>query len=39
LSRSLLTLKVFGTQRHTHVMSAVLDHGLTLFAGLGVILK
>lgn len=34
--RSLLALKLFGTQRHTHVMSAVLDEGLALFAGLNV---
>jgi len=37
--RSLLGLKLFGTQRHTHVMSAVLDEGLALFAGLNVIPK
>jgi hypothetical protein len=37
--RSLLALKLFGTQRHTHVMSAVLDEGLALFAGLNVIPK
>jgi hypothetical protein len=37
--RSLLALKLFGTQRHTHVMSAVLDEGLGLFAGLNVIPK
>src|SRR3990172_1358436 len=36
---SLLALKLFGTQRHTHVMSAVLDEGLALFAGLNVIPK
>jgi hypothetical protein len=35
--RSLLALKLFGTQQHTHVMSAVLDEGLALFAGLNVI--
>jgi hypothetical protein len=34
-----LALKLFGTQRHTHVMSAVLDEGLALFAGLNVIPK
>ncbi len=34
--RSLLALKLFGTARHTHVMSAVLDEGLALFAGLNV---
>lgn len=37
--RSLLALKLFGTQRHTHVMSAVLDEGLGLFAGLNVVPK
>ena len=37
--RSLLALKLFGTQRHIHVMSAVLDEGLALFAGLNVIPK
>jgi len=37
--RSLLALKLFGTQRHTHVMSAVLDEGLALFAGLNVVPK
>jgi hypothetical protein len=37
--RSLLGMKLFGTQRHTHVMSAVLDEGLALFAGLNVIPK
>jgi len=37
--RSLLALKLFDTQRHTHVMSAVLDEGLALFAGLNVIPK
>jgi len=37
--RSLLALKLWGTQRHTHVMSAVLDEGLALFAGLNVIPK
>jgi len=34
-----LALKLFGTQRHVHVMSAVLDEGLALFAGLNVIPK
>jgi hypothetical protein len=34
--RSLLALKLFGTARHPHVMSAVLDDGLALFAGLNV---
>lgn len=37
--RSLLALKLFGTQRNVHVMSAVLDEGLALFAGLNVIPK
>jgi hypothetical protein len=37
--RSLLALKLFGTARHRHVMSAVLDQGLALFAGLNVIPK
>jgi hypothetical protein len=32
--RSLLALKLFGSARHTHVMSDVLDEGLALFAGL-----
>ena len=31
--RSLLALKLFGTQRHTHVMSAVLDEGLACSPG------
>jgi hypothetical protein len=38
-TRSLLALKLFGTARHSHVMSAVLDDGLALFAGLNVIPK
>jgi len=37
--RSLLGLKLFGTARHSHVMSEVLDEGLALFAGLNVIPK
>jgi hypothetical protein len=37
--RSLLALKLFGTQRRAHVMSAVLDEGLALFAGLNVVPK
>jgi hypothetical protein len=37
--RSLLGLKLFGTARHSHVMSHVLDEGLSLFAGLNVIPK
>jgi hypothetical protein len=34
--RALLALKLFGNRRHVHVMSAVLDEGLALFAGLNV---
>jgi len=37
--RSLLGLKLFGSARHSHVMSSVLDQGLALFAGLNVIPK
>jgi len=37
--RSLLALKLFGNRRHAHVMSAVLDEGLALFAGLNVVPK
>jgi len=37
--RSLLGLKLFGTARHSHVMSYVFDEGLALFAGLNVIPK
>jgi transposase len=37
--RSLLALKLFGNARHSHVMSAVLDEGLALFAGLNVVPK
>jgi transposase len=37
--RSLLALKLFGSARHNHVMSYVLDEGLALFAGLNVIPK
>jgi transposase len=37
--RSLLGLKLFGSARHSHVMSHVLDEGLALFAGLNVIPK
>jgi hypothetical protein len=37
--RSLLALKLFGTARHRHVMSYVLDEGLALFAGLNAIPK
>jgi transposase len=34
--RSLLALKLFGSARHSHVMSYVLDDGLALFSGLNV---
>jgi transposase len=34
--RSLLALKLFGSARHSHVMSYVLDEGLALFAGLNM---
>jgi hypothetical protein len=34
--RALLGLKLFGTARHSHVMSDVFDDGLALFAGLNV---
>ncbi len=37
--RSLLSLKLFGSARHSHVMSYVLDPGLALFAGLNAIPK
>ena len=37
--RSLLALKLFGNARHSHVMSYVLDEGLSLFAGLNEIPK
>ncbi len=37
--RSLLALKLFGSARHSHVMSRVFDEGLALFAGLNVIPK
>ena len=37
--RSLLALKLQSNRRYTHVMSAVLDEGLGLFAGLNVIPK
>jgi hypothetical protein len=36
---SLLGLKLFGNARHSHVMSYVMDEGLSLFAGLNVIPK
>jgi len=37
--RSLLALKLFGSARHSHVMSYVLDQGIALFAGLNAIPK
>jgi hypothetical protein len=37
--RSLLGLKLFGSARHSHVMSHVFDEGLALFAGLNVVPK
>lgn len=37
--RSLLALKLQSKRRHTHLMSAVLDEGLALFAGLNAIPK
>jgi len=37
--RSLLALKLFGSARHSHVMSYVLDEGLALWAGLNTIPK
>jgi len=37
--RALLALKLFGSARHSHVMSSVLDEGLAFFAGLNVIPK
>jgi hypothetical protein len=37
--RSLLGLKLFGSARHSHVMSSVFDEGLALFAGLNVVPK
>jgi len=37
--RSLLALKLFGSARHSHVMSDVLDEGLALFTGLNIIPK
>jgi hypothetical protein len=36
---SLLGLKLFGSARHSHVMSYVMDEGLPLFAGLNAIPK
>ena len=37
--RALMALKLFGSARHSHVMSYVLDEGLALFAGLNAIPK
>lgn len=37
--RCLLGLKLFGSARHSHAMSYVLDEGLALFAGLNTIPK
>ena len=37
--RSLLALKLYGSARHSHVMSEVFDPGLALFAGLNCIPK
>ena len=37
--RSLLSLKLFGRRRYSHVMSYVMDEGLALAAGLNVIPK
>jgi transposase len=37
--RALLALKLFGSARHSQVMSSVLDEGLALFSGLNVIPK
>lgn len=37
--RALLALKLFGSARHSHVMSYVFDEGPALFAGLNVIPK
>lgn len=37
--RALVALKLFGSARHSHVMSEVFDEGLALFAGLNVIPK
>jgi len=37
--RSLLGLKLFGSARHSHVMSSVFDEGLAFFAGLNAIPK
>jgi hypothetical protein len=32
--RALLAMKLFGSARHSHVLSSVFDQGLALFAGL-----
>jgi hypothetical protein len=37
--RSLLGLKLFGSARHSHVMSQVFDEGLAVFSGLNVVPK
>ena len=37
--RSLLGLKLFGSARHSHVMSSVFDQGLAFFTGLNAIPK
>jgi hypothetical protein len=37
--RALLALKLFGSARHSHIMSYVLDQGIALFAGLNAIPK
>jgi hypothetical protein len=37
--RALLALKLFGSARHSHVMSYVLDQGISLFAGLNAVPK
>lgn len=37
--RALLGLKLFGSARHSHAMSYVLDEGIALFAGLNTIPK
>ncbi len=34
--RALVAMKLFGSARHSHVMSSVFDQGLALFAGLNV---
>jgi hypothetical protein len=37
--QSLLAMKLYGSARHSHVMSSVFDQGLALFAGLNVVPK